>query len=86
MPGATATALYDPSKVNIQLAKNLGVMHTPEYVASCAMISLFKNKALCIPGIMNKIIIFIFPFIPNFIISLLYNYTSMFKKGEVSLS
>ena len=86
MPGATATALYDPSKVNIQLAKNLGVMHTPEYVASSAMNSLFKNQAICIPGIMNKIIIFIFPFIPNFIISLLYNYTSMFKKGEVSLS
>jgi len=72
LPGATATALYDPDKVNIALAMKLGVMKTPEDVAKVGIKALFKNKSECIPGAINKITMFIIPLLPNFLIDYIY--------------
>ncbi len=72
LPGATATALYDPEKVNIAKAMQLGVMKSPEDVAKAGVEALFKNKAECIPGVINKIIMLIIPLLPNFLIDYIY--------------
>ena len=72
LPGATATALYDPEKVDLSRAIKLGVMKSPEDVANAGVEALFKNKAECIPGIINKIIILIVPILPHFLIDHIY--------------
>jgi short-subunit dehydrogenase len=72
LPGATATALYDSEKVDIARAIKLGVMKSPEDVAKAGVEALFKNKAECIPGAINKIIMFIIPLLPNFLIDYIY--------------
>lgn len=64
LPGATATALYDTDKVNIPLALRLGVMKKPEEVARKGVEALFKNKAECIPGFLNKFTMFLVRIVP----------------------
>jgi len=72
IPGATATALYDPDKINIPLAMRLGVMKKPGFVARAGVAALFKNKAESIPGLANKFIMFIIHFLPIFVIGFIY--------------
>jgi short-subunit dehydrogenase len=72
LPGATATALYDTHTVNIPLAMRLGVMKKPERVAHAAVKSLFKGRAECIPGVLNKMVVFLLPLIPTFMIEWIY--------------
>ncbi len=85
MPGATATALYDPKKVNLRLAMQLGVMKTSEFVAEKTVNAMFNNKAVVIPGLMNKLVVLLFPLIPHVLLGLIYRNTSIFKKGKESL-
>lgn len=85
IPGATETALYDPKRVNILLAKKLGIMHAPEFVATKAIEALLNKKAECIPGIMNKVVIRLMPFIPTFLIELVNRKTNLLNKGTQSL-
>ena len=68
IPGATATALYDSYHVNIPLAMKLGVMKKPERVAHAGVKALFANRAECIPGTFNKLVVFLMPLIPHFVI------------------
>ncbi len=75
LPGATATALYDPEKVNMPLAIKLGIMKKAEEVAKAGVIALFKKKPEKITGLINKFIILLVPLIPNFIIELIYKKT-----------
>jgi short-subunit dehydrogenase len=72
LPGATATALYDMHTVNIPLAMKLGVMKKPESVAHAGVKALFNGQAECIPGLLNKLIVFLLPLIPNFMIEWIY--------------
>ncbi len=72
IPGATATALYDGHDVNIPLAMKLGVMKKPESVAHAGVKSLFNGRAECIPGILNKLVVFLLPLIPMFVIGWIY--------------
>ncbi len=72
MPGATATALYDNSNFNIHPAIKFGMVQKPERVARRAVLALFKNRAICIPGLLNKFIIFLVPLIPQGLIALIY--------------
>jgi len=85
LPGATATGLYDPNRVNLKLALRLGVMHQPEFVAQKSVKALFSNKAESIPGVMNKIVVHFFPFIPQWIISLVYRKAGLIGIGKTSL-
>lgn len=85
IPGATSTSLYDPDKVNLQRALRLGAMKLPEYVARKAVKAMFRKKAECIPGCLNKIIVCLMPLIPMRLIFLIHKHTNMVQKGNASL-
>jgi len=80
IPGATATPLHDAEKVNIPLAMKLHVMHSAEHVASRAIRALFRNKAECVPGMLNKIVMVVVPLVPTWLIELINHRTSWLKK------
>ena len=77
IPGATATNLYDAHQYNIPLLVKLGVFKKPESVAKAGINALFKNRPICIPGLLNKLIVFFLPFIPHFVIGLVYRKTDI---------
>lgn len=85
LPGATATALYDPNRVNIALAKKLRIMHLAAFVAEKAVAALLRGKAECAPGVMNKLIMRLMPLIPSFTIELINRKTNFLQKGNASL-
>jgi uncharacterized protein len=72
MPGATATSLYDTYNVNIPLAMKLGVMKKPETVAKAGVKALFAGKPECVPGLLNKLVVYLLPLIPMFVIGWIY--------------
>ncbi len=53
-PGATATGLYDPAVVPVELAKRLGVMMDARAVAREALEALFASKAEHTPGVLSR--------------------------------
>ena len=53
-PGATATALYDPSVVNVDRARRLGVMMDPDRVAAAGVRAMLAGRAECTPGVLNR--------------------------------
>ena len=75
MPGATATSLYDAEKVNIPLAKKLGVMQSAEYVANAGVNAMFRGKAESIPGVLNWLIVLLVRFVPHFVVGWVYRRT-----------
>jgi hypothetical protein len=85
IPGATATALYDPNRINLPLALKLGVMKSPEFVAQKAVRRLFSRKAECIPGFLNKVIVALMPLIPMRLIQLIHRHTGFLEKGKKHL-
>jgi short-subunit dehydrogenase len=82
IPGATATALYEPHNLNIPLAMKLGVMKKPETVAKAGVNALFNNSAECIPGLLNKLTVILLPFIPHFIIGFIHKRTHLVRRLE----
>jgi len=72
LPGATATALYDTRNINLSLVMRLGIMKKPELVAKAGVRALFKKRAECIPGLLNKFIMRIMPLIPHGLIGIIY--------------
>ncbi len=54
LPGATATGLYDPSVVPVELGKRLGIMMAPERVAADGLRAMFAGEAECTPGLLNR--------------------------------
>lgn len=85
IPGATATALYDPNKVNLKLARQTGVMQSPEYVAGQAIKALLNRQAECIPGWLNKLTVWFVPLIPSWFIYQLHKRTKLISKGTDAL-
>lgn len=85
IPGATETGLYDPNRVNLTLAKQLGVMHTADVVAKKAIDAMFKNKAECIPGWLNKLTVASLPWIPSFVIEMINRHSTILQKGNKAL-
>jgi len=53
-PGATATALYDPAVVNLDLARRLGVMMGADRVAAAGVRAMLAGRAECTPGLLNR--------------------------------
>ena len=53
-PGATATALYDPAVVNVDLARRLGVMMDADRVAAAGVRAMLAGRAECTPGLLNR--------------------------------
>src|SRR5690554_3275751 len=54
-PGATATNLYDPNVIDVELGKKIGIMMSAEKVAKLGVKGLFKNKAVVVPGFVTKL-------------------------------
>jgi short-subunit dehydrogenase len=54
-PGATATALYDPKVVPVELARKLGVMMDPDTVAAAGLEALFAREPECMPGALTRL-------------------------------
>ncbi|MBN1414054.1 MAG: SDR family NAD(P)-dependent oxidoreductase [Bacteroidales bacterium] len=81
IPGATATALYNANNINMPLLMRLGIVKKPETVALKAVKALSGNRAECIPGLLNKLIILLLPCIPHFVISLIHKHTDFVKKN-----
>lgn len=67
-PGATATNLYDPNVINVELGKKLGIMMDAREVAKAGVDGLFKNKAVVIPGAMTKLMLFLALLTPQWFI------------------
>lgn len=53
-PGATATALYDPKVVPVELARRVGVMMPAEAVAAAGLAALMRGDAECVPGLLTR--------------------------------
>ncbi|MFN8308583.1 MAG: SDR family NAD(P)-dependent oxidoreductase [Chitinophagales bacterium] len=81
IPGATATALYDPEKIDLGLAKRFRIMQTPEFVAQKAVAATIKNQSECIPGILNRLTVWLVPLIPHGLIIWIKNHTKLFDIG-----
>jgi len=80
LPGATLTSLYNAGKFNTPLMKRLGIVRKPENVARVAIKALFRNRAECIPGLINKLVLFLLPLVPYFIIRCIYRKTRFSNK------
>jgi len=72
LPGATLTSLYDPGRFNTPLKRKLGIIQKPEAVAKAGISALFRDRPESIPGLINKLIVFLLPLIPFFIIGFIY--------------
>lgn len=53
-PGATATELYDPEVVPVELAKRFGIMMDAESVAEAGLRAMFLGEGEHIPGILTR--------------------------------
>ena len=67
-PGATATNLYDPNMIDVELGKKLGIMMSAEKVARLGVQGLFNDKAVVIPGFMTKVMLFLALLTPQWVI------------------
>lgn len=54
-PGATATALYDPSVVPVEKARRFGVMMDADAVAAAGLRAMFQRRAECMPGVVTRL-------------------------------
>ena len=68
VPGATDTPLLDRYQSQLPWAKRLGLLMRAESVAQKGLVALFKDRALCVPGIMNKAIISIVRLLPTAVV------------------
>jgi len=68
LPGAVDTNLYNLSPSKLKLAKKLGVMHNPHFIAKKGLHLLFKNKGQLVPGLLNKFSLVFLKLVPNFVI------------------
>ncbi len=67
-PGATATNLYDPNVIDVELAKKIGIMMSAEEVAKLGVSGLFNNKAVVVPGLVTKAMLFLALLTPYWVI------------------
>lgn len=74
-PGATATNLYDPNVINVELGKKLGIMMDPHRVAKAGVEGLFKNKPVVVPGLITKAMLFFALLTPQWVIYQIRKYT-----------
>ncbi len=50
----------------------MGVMKKPEAVAKAGVKALFNGRAECIAGALNKLVVYLLPLIPAFVIVWIY--------------
>lgn len=67
-PGATATNLYDPNVIDVELGKKTGIMMRAEKVARLGVRGLFNNKAVVVPGLVTKAMLLLALLTPQWVI------------------
>jgi short-subunit dehydrogenase len=72
LPGAMDTRLLQEYHFNLKKGKNVRVVKHPEKVAQAGIKALFRNRSECIPGILNKLTVWLLPFLPLSVIGLIY--------------
>ncbi|MBK9258467.1 MAG: SDR family NAD(P)-dependent oxidoreductase [Polyangiaceae bacterium] len=81
-PGATATALYDPNVVPVDLAKKLGVMMDPDAVAESGLAAMFAGQAEHIPGLFSQAMTLTAMLTPQWAIDALRRHAPWLKREE----
>jgi len=82
IPGATDTGLYDASNFKSPFLMKLGIMKKPDAVANAGVRALFRNRAECIPGLLNKMVVVLLPIVPQLVISIINKRTHFVRKAE----
>jgi len=72
LPGALDTRLLNEYHFDRRVARKYRVVKHPEKVARSGITALFRNRPECIPGLLNKVVIWFLPLVPHFIIGLIY--------------
>jgi short-subunit dehydrogenase len=72
LPGPMDTRLLDTYHINRRKASRYLVLKDPETVARSGLRALCRNRPECIPGFVNKLVVWFMPLIPRFIIGLIY--------------
>lgn len=72
LPGAMDTRLLQEYHFNLKKTKKVRVVAHAEKVARAGIKALFHNRSECIPGMLNKLTVWFLPFIPQYIIGLIY--------------
>lgn len=70
-PGAVATDLYDRSKVPVDTAVRYRVMTNPSRVAKMGVDGMLRGKAVVIPGLSAKLMVFVMATMPHAFIRLI---------------
>ncbi len=68
LPGATATNLYDPNVIKVELGKKWGIMMEASAVAEAGVKALFADKAEIVPGFMTNLMLFFSLLTPQWVI------------------
>ncbi len=82
IPGAVDTPFTEGSNLSIPKGKRFGLVKRPEKVAAAAVKALFRDRAECIPGFLNKLILRLLPFLPLFVIGLVYRWLYLTGSGD----
>jgi len=72
LPGPMDTRLLQEYHFNLKKGKKVRVVKHPEKVARAGIKALFRNRSECIPGMLNKLTVWLLPFVPQFVIGLIY--------------
>jgi uncharacterized protein len=81
-PGATATALYDPNVIPVDLGKKLGVMMDPDSVAEAGLAAMFAGEAEHIPGLFSRAMTWTAVLIPQWAIDAVRRHAPWLAKRE----
>ncbi len=81
-PGATITDLYDPTVVNVNRGKKLGIFMLPEQVAKRGVDRLFANKAVTIPGFITRAMLYLSMLPPGVVLDILWRRRLRKMKNE----
>lgn len=77
LPGAVDTPLYNLPTGTRSLLRRLGVMNSPEKVASGALKAMFKGRKKYIPGFFTRFVLLIVPLIPDCVIRLIMKHPKL---------
>lgn len=70
-PGATATGLYAQTGAPVETARRFGVMMEAQDVARAGVRAMLARRAVCVPGLLTKVMLFFAVLTPQWIIDLL---------------
>ena len=82
IPGAADTSLYNPGNINTSLLKKLGLIKNPAAVAKAGVRALFRDRAVCIPGFINKLTVLLISLVPRFIVEVITRKTNIIRKRK----